>query len=652
MITCKYTSRLTATWLLLISRLEPKIARCRSLLYSQLEARGVAFNSFSNSSFRKRHSFCHPGDRTAINTINSILPLDNKRLQIMEKTSEGLSAGPWVTKNAKSPGKVTQEMETTDMSERVTDVNQKDSPVNQSSFVRGSLNQLQEHAPLCSKQEIKNEQCLSKETQVLYTKSDNGFDESQNLNSPNVAVGSDGDLVTNKMKCEKDLSNGACVLPAKTDNSSGGSQNMNSSDVAIKSENDLIAAEFNTDETQNAENNESFQIFLDANDSDLKCDDGSLELYTLFNDSLQCSDMANQVTPGRVLQQRKGRKRVDCNKQGSNCDDESFGLENRFDADLQSRDPARWATPERTLTSTQRRGERRKGEGKLSTLSGDDEVDMDNTSVNKDDSPSKPKKKPKRIVPNYFVAIRVSNPHIHSGVKIVQDSIVTHNESLKAALIPLATLHLTLLVVHLDDDEQIQKAADTLQYCRTSLEPILQNSTLTLNFSGLDHFGHQVLFVKLCGEEGIAALNSVANIVRETFTKEGIPSTDPRDFNPHLTVMKLYRSPKLRKKGIKKIPVEIYANWVDFSFGEEPVNALYLCSMNAKDKDGFYKCVASLKFEQGGEPDSESHTGPGNVPNENSIDDTEKEEQKTSESTIHCDMGSGTVENNIQDSNQ
>lgn len=570
----------------------------------------------------------------------------------MEKTAEGLSPEPWVTKNAKRSGEVTQDMETTDMSKRVTDVNQKDSLVNQSSFVTGSLNQRQEHAPLYSKQEITNEQCLSKETHVLDTKSDNGFDESQNLKSPNVAVGNEDDLITNEMKNEKDLSKEACVLSAMTDNSPGGSQNVNSSDVAIESEHDLIASEFNTDETQNTENNESFQIFLDENDSDLKCDDGSLGLDTLFDESLQCSDMANRVSPGRPLQQRQRRKRVDCNKQGSNCDDESFGLENLFDEDLQGRDIARWATQERKLTSRQRRRERRKRKRQLSTLSGDDDTDIDNTSVNKDGSPSKPKKKPKRIVPNYFVAIRVSNPHIHSGVKIVQDSVVTHNETLKAALIPLATLHLTLLVVHLDDDDQIQKAADILHDCTTSLEPIFQNSTLTLNFSGLDHFGHQVLFVKLCGEKGIAALNSVANIVRETFTKEGIPSTDSRDFNPHLTVMKLTRSPKLRKKGIKKIPVESYANWVDFSFGEEPVNALHLCSMKAKDKDGFYKCVTSLKFERGGEPDSESHTGPGNVPKEKDIDDTEKEEQETSESTIHCDSGSDTVENNIEDSNQ
>lgn len=48
-------------------------------------------------------------------------------------------------------------------------------------------------------------------------------------------------------------------------------------------------------------------------------------------------------------------------------------------------------------------------------------------------------------------------------------------------------------------------------------------------------------------------VKSVENIIRETFTKEGIPSTDSRKFNPHLTVMKLSDDPMCRRKGITKI---------------------------------------------------------------------------------------------------
>ncbi|XP_078369370.1 uncharacterized protein LOC144653289 [Oculina patagonica] len=334
-----------------------------------------------------------------------------------------------------------------------------------------------------------------------------------------------------------------------------------------------------------------------------------------------------------------------------NCDDESFGLDTLFDEDLQWRDAARWTTQSKPK-SKQRKRERRKRKQKLDTLSDDDDTDIASTSASKDDGLSpKGKKKPKRITPNYFLAIRVSNPQIHSGIKIVQDSITTHNEKLTAALIPLATLHLTLMVMHLEDEEQIQKATEVLNQCRPSLEPILQNSALRLTFSGLDQFGHQVLYVKIFGEKEMEVLKSVVNIVRETFTNKGIPSTDSREFSPHLTVMKLSRHPKLRKNGIKKIPVESYANWVDMSFGEEPVNALHLCSMNKKkEKDGFYKCVATVTFDDAASDHSPIEAGNAitedNVMQDNSIKNTEQEAMSTRTAT--CDKENVDAGENIE----
>ena len=291
------------------------------------------------------------------------------------------------------------------------------------------------------------------------------------------------------------------------------------------------------------------------------------------------------------------------------CDIESLGLENHFDEDFQSRHTARWAIQSR-VKSRQRKREllrKRKRQLMLSSLSDDealsgfsddDETDTASTSVdNEDYSSSKPKMKPKKISPNYFIAIRVSNPRIHDGVKNVQDSIVTHNEELKLALKPLATLHLTLLVVHLEDEEQIQKATQILHQCRRSLEPILQNDTLTLNFAGLGHFDNRVLFVKLCSQKKKKVV-AVADIVKKTFAEEGIHSTDSRKFYPHLTVMDLAHKRKLRKQGITKIPVQSYATWAHSKFGKELVTGFHLCSMKEKDKDGFYKCVASVTFKR------------------------------------------------------
>lgn len=370
---------------------------------------------------------------------------------------------------------------------------------------------------------------------------------------------------------------GACALATQSDQLSVKSPSLNSLNEA----GDKDPEDGDPCSLKNVSNEESH--ILNGDD-----DDDSLGLDTLFDESLQCEDTLRGVTDTRK------RSRVYVPEDDSESDDDTLGLKNLFDEDLQSRDAVRWVAKGKHKAKLWKRN-KRKRKRQLSGFSDDDDVDM--AAVDMKDSPSKLKKKPKRIMPNYFIAIRVSNPVIHSGVKIVQDSVVSHDEKLMPALIPLATLHLTLLVLHLEDEEKIQKATEVLHQCRTSLEPVLLNSALTLNFAGLDNFRHQVLFVKLCGEEGIVRLNTVANVVRDTFAKEGIPSTDSREFSPHLTVMKLTRSPKLRKRGIRKIPLESYATWTDFDFGEERVSSLHLCSMNKKEEDGFYKCVTTIKFE-------------------------------------------------------
>ena len=347
---------------------------------------------------------------------------------------------------------------------------------------------------------------------------------------------------------------GACALTTQSDQLSVKSPSLNSPNEA----GDSMMGELYDKDPENGDpcifenvSNEERHILDDD-------DDDSLGLDTLFDESLQCEDMLRGVTDTRK------RLRVYVPEDDSESDDDTLGLKNLFEEDLQSRDAVRWVAKGKHKAKLWKRN-KRKRKRQLSGLSDDDDIDI--ATVSMKDSSSKLRKKPKRIVPNYFIAIRVSNPVIHSGVKIVQDSIVSHDENLKPALIPLATLHLTLLVLHLEDEEKIQKATEVLHQCRTSLEPVLLNSALTLNFAGLDNFRHQVLFVKLCGEERIVRLNTVANVVRDTFAKEGIPSTDSREFSPHLTVMKLTRSPKLRKRGIRKIPSESYATWTDFDFG-------------------------------------------------------------------------------------
>ncbi|XP_031559467.1 uncharacterized protein LOC116295700 [Actinia tenebrosa] len=205
---------------------------------------------------------------------------------------------------------------------------------------------------------------------------------------------------------------------------------------------------------------------------------------------------------------------------------------------------------------------------------------------------------PKKTRPNYFVAVRVSNPTIHSSVKVIQDSMVNFDKLLQPALIPISTLHITLMVMHLQTEE-VEKAVEVLKSCERDFKDLFDES-LSMTFEELAHFRNEVVFGKMNNEEEVEKLKLLATVVRNNYEKNGILSTDDRPFTPHLTITKLSRMQKKRKRKLKKIPPESYTSWLDCELGKETVSEVLLCSMNhEKDEEGFYHCAGSVCISDG-----------------------------------------------------
>ena len=280
--------------------------------------------------------------------------------------------------------------------------------------------------------------------------------------------------------------------------------------------------------------------------------------------------------------------------EGSPSDTSFLGLVELFDETIQARDAGKWKKNGKNTKKLSRK-ERKRLKRKLSGSR-----ETEDETVESEDNEKKAmqkKKKPRKLAPNYFIAVRVSNPEIHASLTNAQKAIVEHDLKLKPALVPLGTLHLTLMVMYLQNKDEIEKAKSVLHGCKDDIMPLLYEQQLTMNFTGLDHFGNEVLYSKVADQDQVNLLKSVAAAVRERFAKAGIYSTDDREFQPHLTVMKLSRNPKLRKKGIKKIPKESYSEFIDEHFGVENACALHLCSMvHKKTEDGFYLCIETANF--------------------------------------------------------
>ncbi|KAM4633357.1 uncharacterized protein akap7 [Polymixia lowei] len=208
------------------------------------------------------------------------------------------------------------------------------------------------------------------------------------------------------------------------------------------------------------------------------------------------------------------------------------------------------------------------------------------------------KKKKENQRPNYFVSVPITNTQISSAVIDVQEAVLQQEPRLAKAMIPAPSLHITLLVTHLANQEQVDLAATVLAQAKSSLAELLGGQDMVLSFSGISHFRKEVVFVGLAPGQHRDTLESLAEALRRRFEEQGLLQGDCRGFEPHLTIMKLSRAPKLRSQGIKRVDPGLYSSFTDKFFGDLRVERLDLCSMlKKKQEDGYYHTESSLQLD-------------------------------------------------------
>ncbi|XP_037305135.2 A-kinase anchor protein 7-like isoform X2 [Pungitius pungitius] len=207
------------------------------------------------------------------------------------------------------------------------------------------------------------------------------------------------------------------------------------------------------------------------------------------------------------------------------------------------------------------------------------------------------KKKKESQRPNYFVSIPITNTQISSAVMELQEAVLRQEPRLAKAMLPVPTLHITLLVTHLASQEQVDLAATVLDRSGPPLAELLGGRDLVLPFSGVGHFRKEVVFVGLAPGLHRHTLDSAAELLRSEFEEQGLLQEGNRGFEPHLTIMKLSRASKLRSQGIKRVDPALYSSYTNKFFGDQTVERLDLCSMlKKKQQDGYYHTEMSLKL--------------------------------------------------------
>ncbi|XP_042903963.1 A-kinase anchor protein 7 isoform X1 [Parasteatoda tepidariorum] len=210
----------------------------------------------------------------------------------------------------------------------------------------------------------------------------------------------------------------------------------------------------------------------------------------------------------------------------------------------------------------------------------DDKVSLDNIVASG--------KKTKKL-PNYFIAVQVTDQQVHYSVKLIQDHMLLQNEQLTKCMIARSTMHITLMVLHIKDTDDYSKAIKALSAVYQEYNSIISNEPVRLEFCGLGHFQNRVLYVKLEKNNSYQLLCDLAKKVCIHLEKVGLFSTDKRkEFTPHLTIAKLDLKKKSSRK-IKKINPLWYEDFADLYLGCDTIKSLQLLKMQGRKTTlGYY----------------------------------------------------------------
>ena len=218
----------------------------------------------------------------------------------------------------------------------------------------------------------------------------------------------------------------------------------------------------------------------------------------------------------------------------------------------------------------------------------------------KDKKQLKKRKGNENARPNYFLAVRIFSESVKNTAVYFKDCVLEKNEHFKPAFVPIPTLHLTLLVMSLNNKEEIENVLKCLYLCLSEIKSLAPTDIeRLLCIEGVGDFRGQVVFAEVKESECLKFIREISKILYKTFLDNNVSVNSKANFKPHITLMKLSRCFKaMRKKRIKKIPLEMYEDNKTIYFGKEKVTHVLLCSMNhEKEKDGFYKVVATLDLD-------------------------------------------------------
>ncbi|ELT94615.1 hypothetical protein CAPTEDRAFT_207460 [Capitella teleta] len=205
------------------------------------------------------------------------------------------------------------------------------------------------------------------------------------------------------------------------------------------------------------------------------------------------------------------------------------------------------------------------------------------------------RKKEKKVAPNHFISLQVTNPEIIKNVESVHQEILSKEPRLETTMVSIAQVHFTLMVMHLSSEDDINRAKSALLESRRKLDEYISDP-LTLTVQGVGRFSKNVVFAGLKHDEGFDQLKHVAGTVVDCMADVDIYSTDKRPLNPHLTILKTHKA-RFVYKNVRDMIPSITDDLKDQHFGQQKMNSLQLCKMKTDKRTGYYIIQREVFFD-------------------------------------------------------
>ncbi|CAD5113879.1 DgyrCDS3042 [Dimorphilus gyrociliatus] len=213
-------------------------------------------------------------------------------------------------------------------------------------------------------------------------------------------------------------------------------------------------------------------------------------------------------------------------------------------------------------------------------------------SQDSDSNAAAPQVKNKKVTkssPTHFLAVQINNQEIIQKLANIQNEIKQKLPVLEKVMVLPSKSHVTLFVMHLPNENDIEKAKEVL----SSFEKFPESLQFTVQ--NINNFGKNVVFADINKDnDDFNKLKTLRNDLKNHFEENGLNVSGKQEFQPHLTIMKISKAAKKYQKKLKyKIPEESWIKYKEdeINFGVERVDTIQLNSMSGTNEDGTYYFV-------------------------------------------------------------